>query len=409
MTRALGCVTVWRCRDACRSAAWGAAAGRVGRGFTGWYAPAMAKAETAREVFRKRSLLLIVIAVSALFALLIRPFWSTLLIAAITAGLAHPQFVRFEALLKGRSVLAAGLSVLGVVMLVIGPFVAVLGLVVSQTIEVSESVRPWLQRQLDDPDAAQGLWLRVQGILATLPFGQRIVPLLPDGAEVIAKIGELVSGIGSILVNGLASVTRGTANFVLQLFVFLYSLFFFLLGGREILDRILYYVPLPSSDEDELVDRFISVTRATLKGSLVIGLMQGALAGLAFAAAGIQGAAFWGTVMVVLSVIPGVGAALIWIPAVLWLVAQGDIGPAVGLGVWCAVVVGTIDNFLRPRLVGRDAKMSDLMILLSTLGGLGLFGPLGFVLGPVVAALFVTVWELFGKTFRDVLPPVEHA
>jgi predicted PurR-regulated permease PerM len=368
----------------------------------------MNDAEVERESFRRRALLLLVVGVSIAFLLLIRPFWSTLLIASITAGLASPLYHRLEALLKGRSALAAGLTVLAVVLLVIGPLGTVLGLVVAQAIEVSESVRPWIERQIQQPDALLGLPARAQEWIASLPFGDRLAPVLPSGAEVASKIGEFVSGVGAILGKGLASFTRGTANFVLQLFVFLYTLFFFLLGGREILDRILYYLPLTSADENELVDRFVSVTRATLKGSLVIGLMQGGLAGIAFEVAGLHAAAFWGTVMVVLSVIPGVGAALIWVPAVIWLFVQGATGAAIGLGIWCAVVVGTIDNFLRPRLVGRDAKMSDLMILLSTLGGLALFGPLGFVLGPVVAALFVTIWELYGHAFRDLLPPVER-
>ncbi|MCA9738411.1 MAG: AI-2E family transporter, partial [Gemmatimonadetes bacterium] len=170
-------------------------------------------------------------------------------------------------------------------------------------------------------------------------------------------------------------------------------------------DRMLYLLPLSPEDENRLVERFVSVTRATLKGSMVIGILQGALAGVAFWLAGVQGAAFWGTVMVVLSVIPGVGAALVWIPAVLYLLAVGSVGAGIGLGIWCAVVVGTIDNFLRPKLVGRDTKMSDLLILLSTLGGIVFFGAVGFILGPIVAAVFVTVWDVYGKTFRDILPP----
>ncbi len=368
----------------------------------------MNDAEVAREGFRRRALLLLVVAVSIAFLLLIQPFWSTLLIAAITAGLSSPLYRRLEAGLKGRSTLAAGLTVLAAVLLVFVPLGTVLGLVVAQAIEVSESVRPWVERQMAEPEGLQGLPMRAQEWLLTLPFGERLVSLLPSGAEIASRVGEFVSTVGSTLGKGLASVTRSTANIALQFFVFLYSLFFFLLGGREILDRMLYYLPLTSEDENELVDRFISVTRATLKGSLVIGLLQGGLAGVAFEVAGLQAAAFWGTVMVVLSVIPGVGAALIWVPAVLWLAVTGATAAAIGLGVWCAVVVGTIDNFLRPRLVGRDAKMSDLMILLSTLGGIGLFGPLGFVLGPVVAALFVTTWELYGHAFRELLPPVER-
>lgn len=114
----------------------------------------------------------------------------------------------------------------------------------------------------------------------------------------------------------------------------------------------------------------------------------------------------WGTMMVVLSIIPAVGAALIWVPAVIYLFMVGQTVPALGLLVWCATVVSLLDNFLRPRLIGRDAKMSDLLILLSTLGGIFLFGAVGFIVGPIVAALFVTVWHIYGEAFKEWLPEV---
>jgi predicted PurR-regulated permease PerM len=183
-------------------------------------------------------------------------------------------------------------------------------------------------------------------------------------------------------------------------------MFFFLVDGPALLRQILYYIPLGSAQEDQLLERFVSVTRATLKGSLLIGVIQGVLAGVAFWAAGVPAAAFWGTVMVVLSIIPAVGAALVWVPAVAYLGLTGQVTAAIGLFAWCAVVVSSIDNFLRPLLVGRDARMSDLMILLSTMGGIVLFGALGFIVGPIVAALFVTVWHIYGNAFRDWLPEV---
>ena len=135
----------------------------------------------------------------------------------------------------------------------------------------------------------------------------------------------------------------------------------------------------------------------------MVGLVQGGLAGLAFAVVGIQGSAFWGTLMLVLSIIPGIGTALVWGPAVIYLFAVGKTASAVGLGVWCVLVVGTVDNFLRPKLVGADTKMPDLLILLSTFGGLSMFGAVGLVLGPIIAALFMTIWDIYGTTFADVL------
>jgi predicted PurR-regulated permease PerM len=183
-------------------------------------------------------------------------------------------------------------------------------------------------------------------------------------------------------------------------------MFFFLLDGREILRRVLYYLPLAPAEEAQLLERFVSVTRATLKGSLLIGIIQGALGGVAFLVAGVPGAALWGTVMVVLSLVPAIGAAAVWVPAVLYLFLDRRVGAAVALLAWCVLVVSTVDNLLRPRLVGRDARMSDLLILISTLGGIVVFGAVGFIVGPIVAALFVTIWHIYGDTFRDWLPAV---
>jgi len=186
----------------------------------------------------------------------------------------------------------------------------------------------------------------------------------------------------------------------------LYALFFFLRDGRVILEKIFYYTPLDHEDEVRLLERFSSVTRATIKGTLVIGAVQGTLAGLGLWAAGIERAAFWGTVMMVLSVVPGIGSALVWLPAVIFLFIAGKTATAVLLLIWCAAGVSTIDNLLRPRLVGKDAQMPDLLILLGTLGGLFVFGPIGFIIGPLICGLFLTVWDIYGATFKDVLPPV---
>ena len=186
----------------------------------------------------------------------------------------------------------------------------------------------------------------------------------------------------------------------------MYAMFFFLRDGKAILEKILYYMPLDHDDEVLVLQRFTSVTRATIKGTLVIGLIQGALAGLGFWVAGIDGVAFWGTIMVVLSIVPGIGAALVWVPAVIYLFATGQTLAGTLLTAWCAAVVGTVDNVLRPMLVGKDAKMPDLLILVGTLGGLFLFGPIGFIVGPIVCGLFLTVWDIYGTTFRNVLPPV---
>jgi predicted PurR-regulated permease PerM len=163
---------------------------------------------------------------------------------------------------------------------------------------------------------------------------------------------------------------------------------------------------LHDQDEQRMLDKFTSVTRATLKGTAVIGILQGGLAGMAFWVAGIPSAVFWGTIMAVLSIIPGIGTALVWGPAVIILAAGGNYLKAGGLGLFCALVVGSIDNLLRPVLVGKDTQMHELMIFFGTLGGIIMFGIMGIFIGPIVAALFVTIWEIYGVAFKDILPQV---
>jgi predicted PurR-regulated permease PerM len=202
-------------------------------------------------------------------------------------------------------------------------------------------------------------------------------------------------------------MTRGTVAFLFHVFILLYTMFFFLMDGDRLLRKILYYLPLGDEDERRMLEKFTSVARATIKGTLLIGLAQGTLAGLAFWVVGIDGPVFWGTLMTVLSIIPGIGTGIIWLPAAIILVASGNPAKGIGLALFCGLVVGSVDNLLRPRLVGRDVQMHDLLILFGTLGGILLFGVLGFIVGPIVAALFVTVWEIYGSVFKDILPKVQ--
>ena len=345
------------------------------------------------ERFRRAFLLLLVVGISLAFLLMIRGFLTALLLAAISTALCHPLHRRLVAVFGGRVTVASLATLVIVLVVIIGPLLGFLGIVAGQAVEVSAAIRPWIAEQVADPDAGSlSRYIELPSFLA------------PYETQIFTKIGELAARLGQFLFDSLAAATRGTANFLFLLFVMLYAMFFFLRDGHAILERILYYMPLESDDELRMVGKFVSVTRATLKGSLVIGVVQGALAGGAFAVAGISGAAFWGTVMAVLSIIPGVGTAVVWVPAVIYLGAVGQTGSALGLAVWCLAVVGTVDNVLRPTLVGRDTQMSDLLVMLSTLGGLMLFGPTGLVVGPIVAALFVTVWELYGEAFAAYLP-----
>ena len=346
--------------------------------------------------FRAAFLLLLVIGISWLFFAMIWPFITALFLGAIFSGLAQPVYRRLLRWFKGRKAAASFVTLLLFFIVILGPLGGFMGIVTNQAFQVSESVGPWLQQQMSQPD-------QLDRLIARLPFADA---LAPNADQIQQKVAELAGSLGGFVVRSLAAVTRGTVQVLFLLFVMLYAMFFFLKDGGDVLGRILYYMPLSDEDEGRMLEKFVSVTRAMVKGTLLIGIVQGTLAGAGFAVVGIPAAAFWGTVMAVLSIVPGVGTALVWGPAVIYLLAVGQTGAGIGLAVWCGAVVGTVDNLMRPWLVGRDTQMPDLLILLGTLGGLFLFGAAGVLIGPIVAALFITVWELYGEAFRELLPDV---
>jgi predicted PurR-regulated permease PerM len=347
--------------------------------------------------FRKVFLLLLVIAITAALAVMLRDFLVTILLAAVFAGLAHPIYANLHAgILRRSRPLASAVTLLLLVLLVIAPLVGVAGIVVNQAIEVTTTVRPVVERFIEEPTFLEQQLERIPGFQWAAPYRDQI----------LLRTGDLVDAFATVLVGWLSGATRITVTFIFHVFILLYTMFFLLMDGRAMLAAALDYLPLRATDKHQLTDRFLSVTRATLKGTIVIGIVQGGLAGLAFWVAGIPNTVFWTVVMVVLSILPVIGAALVWVPAALFLGATGQILPAILLAVFCGVVVGSIDNVLRPRLVGRDTQMHDLLILFSTLGGLFAFGPVGFIIGPILAGLFVTSWELFGQAYRDMLDGV---
>jgi predicted PurR-regulated permease PerM len=360
----------------------------------------MDPADIGGRKFRTAFVVILVVAVSALFVAVIWPLLKALLLGALLAGLCHPLYRWVTRLLRGRRSLGAIVTLVILFIVVAGPLSAFLGVVVQQALAVSDQAIPWVQRHFGAASAFNAHDWLVQRFPA-------LADHVPSQEQLVESVAAAAKSMGGFLVSVASQMTATTAAFLLNLFVMIYAMFFFFRDGEKILERIFYYLPLSDEDEALMLQRFSSITRATVKGTLVIGIIQGALAGFAFWVAGIDGSAFWGTIMAILSIVPGIGAALIWVPAVIYLMMTGQLLAGLLLFAWCAAVVGTIDNILRPILVGKDAKMPDLLILVGTLGGLFLFGPIGFIVGPIVCGLFLTVWDIYGATFKDVLPPVK--
>jgi predicted PurR-regulated permease PerM len=351
-----------------------------------------------QETVNKSVLALMVIAISTLFFSMIHQFLMAIFLAGLFSALARPVYRHLKYRFGGRRHLASVTTMLLMIVVVLIPLMFLIGIIVGQAIDVGQSVTPWVKQFIDQPG-------RLTEYLQHLPFYEQVIPYRET---ILAKAGQLVGSISQLIANGLSSATLGTVNFLFTMFVFLYTMYFLQMDGPKLIRKILYYLPLGSDDENLMLEKFTSVTRATLKGSLLIGVLQGTLAGVAFAVAGIDNAVFWGTVMAVLSIIPSIGSALVWGPACVILIMQGSVAAGVALLIFCAVVVGSLDNVLRPMLVGKDTRMHELMIFFGTLGGIMMFGISGIFIGPLIASLFVTIWELYGIAFADFLPEVYY-
>ena len=338
-------------------------------------------------------LLVFVLVISAIFLSMVYSFLMVILLAAIFSGLAMPLYRWFERLFRGKKGLSAAMTLLAIAIILIFPLLALLGVVAGQAIKVSSSVGPWIEKRLAEPTT-------LPDIINSLPYSGTIAQY---SDEILQRLGEMVGKISTFLFENISSFTLSTVHMLFMMFVFFYTMFFFLRDGRKFLEKILYYLPLSERDQSRMLEKFTSVTGATIRGTFVIGIIQGTLGGIALGVAGIESAVFWGAVMTVLSIIPVIGSGLVWVPAVIYLYATGEYVAATGLLLFCGLLVSSIDNVLRPTLVGRDTKLHELLIFFGTFGGISLFGIAGFIVGPVVAALFVTVWEIYGETFKEYL------
>lgn len=349
------------------------------------------------EIVSKGTLLCLVILISALFLSMIQQFLMAVFMAGLFSAMVIPVHHRLTDKLDGKETLASILIVLAIVLLVLTPLAVLITLVVTQAIHIGQSVTPWVQTFINEPTT-------LTVYLEKIPYYQEIHPYRD---VIIQKAGELVGTVSTFLINSLSSFTKLTIGAIFSSIIMLYVMFYFLTMGDILLQKILFFLPLDDLNEQRLLSRFTSVTRATIKGTLIIGIMQGSICGLAFAIAGIDGPVFWGSLMAVMSVVPAVGTAIVWFPALIILTLAGNFMGVIVLAIMCGLIAGNLDNIVRPRLVGKDTEMHDLFVLFGTLGGLSMFGLLGIIIGPIIAALFITIWEIYGVVFKDYLPEVE--
>lgn len=341
--------------------------------------------------------LILLALVTLAFLGLLQAFVFPIFWAAAFAILFAPWNERLADSMSGRRVAASLLTLVGIVLLVVLPTL-LLGLAVTSELT-------GLLKAVEDGDVDLGApyqWLSAQ------------VPVLQENADRFGldldTVRDDISGAavatGQWIAANALRISQNALQFAVGISLMLYLLFFFLRDGRSIIDRIVETLPLDDTRERHLFGRFAEVVRATIRGTFVIAAVQGAIGGIAFAVLGIEGAVLWGVMMALTSLVPVVGPALIWLPATIMLFAAGDIIGGVALIAVGVVLIGLADNLLRPILVGRDIGMPDYMVLLATLGGLAAYGITGLVMGPLIAAMFITLWEMFAQLYgRDHAQP----
>lgn len=345
--------------------------------------------ETAKSPpLQDRAFLVLVLAVSLAFAWILWPFFGAVLWGVILAIMFAPLYRRLSRSMGHRLNLAALATELIVLVLVILPVTLITALLVQE---------------------ALGTYQRIQS--GDLDFGrlfQQVLDAMPAWVtDLLDRVG--LTSLGVVRERLSAGLTQGiqfvasqainlgqnTFNFIVSLFAMLYLLFFLLRDGDQLAGRIDRAIPLPPAQKRDLANRFTTVVRATVKGNVVVAVVQGALGGLIFWILGIHAAVLWGALMALLSLLPAVGAGLVWVPVAVYLLVTGSIWQGIVLTVFGLLVIGLVDNLLRPMLVGKDTKIPDYVILISTLGGIAIFGFNGFVIGPLIAAMFITAWDIF--------------
>ncbi|MGH7579681.1 MAG: AI-2E family transporter [Gemmatimonadales bacterium] len=335
-----------------------------------------------------RVFLLLLVAVSLAFAWILRPYAGAILWGTVLAIVFAPLNRHLRVSLRQRRGLAAAATLLIIVVLVLIPVAMIVASLIDEGTRVYQRV---LAGDLD-----VGRWF--QQLFAALP-DWAIGLLNRFGLTNLEAVQERLSGAFTrsmqLIATQAISIGQNTFGFVVALFVMLYLLFFLLRDGDALASRLRSALPLHPERQRNLAGRFTTVIRATIKGNLVVALVQGVLGWLIFWLLGVGAPVLLGVLIALLSLLPAVGAPVVWAPVAIYLAATGQVWQALVLAAFGALVIGSADNILRPILVGKDTKLPDYVVLISTLGGLAVFGVNGFVIGPVIAALFVAVWEIF--------------
>jgi len=342
----------------------------------------------SQYTLQQKVFLLLLAVVTIAFVWILTPYSGAVFWGVVLAILFAPLYRRLLNTTRQKPTLAALLTLLSIVVMVIIPVALISASLVQQAAGIYAMVS---SGHIDF-----GLYFRqIIGVLPHWLIGLLERFDITSLATLQQKLSSVAAQASQFMAKYALNFASNTFDFLVSLIIMLYLLFFLLRDGYAMAGRIKTAVPMSRKYKQRLFGNFTTVIRATVKGNVLIAIVQGALGGLIFWLLGVQAPLLWAVVMAFLSLLPAVGAAIVWAPVAVYFLVTGQVWQGVVLIAFCVIVIGLVDNFLRPVLVGKDTKLPDYMVLLSTIGGMALFGVNGFVIGPVIAALFVAAWDLF--------------
>ncbi|MGE1084512.1 AI-2E family transporter [Pseudomonas shirazensis] len=351
-----------------------------------------------QTALQNRALAVLLAAVTIAFVWIMLPYYGAIFWAVILGILFAPLQRNLLIRFNRRRNLAAGVSLLICLLIAILPVIFTSALLVQEGASLYQRIE---SGQLDIAGYVE------QGKNMLPAFAQHSLDQMGmgnlDGLR--DKISKWAGQGSQVLASQAFSFGQGTFDFLVSFGIMLYILFFFLREGPELARKVRLAVPLPEDQKRRLQLKFNRVVRATVKGNLLVAITQGALGGVIFWILDIPSALIWAVLMAFLSLLPAVGAGIVWAPVAAYFILTGATWQGVVLTAFGVLVIGMVDNVLRPILVGRDTRMPDYLILVSTLGGLAVFGLNGFVIGPLIAALFISSWTIFTETKPQVQLP----
>ncbi len=342
-----------------------------------------------RELITYPVLLGFSLAVAYLFYLIWRPFFIPIAWAAIFAILFSPVNRRTQKIIPQPEIRATLLTILVILILVI-PTVLLGILLVAEVVSTYELVQNWFR---------SGAYDQVLQFFQR-PFIMDIRDQLDDfidfqSIDLYSVVSSVMQRLSRFAVSQATDIVQNFSRTLFSFILMVFTLFFFFRDGSRIVEFIRGIIPLSDRRRQEIVDQFSEVITATVLGDLVVALLQGFLGGVAFAVLGLPSPVFWGALMAFLSILPVVGAPLIYMPAGLVLLLQNEYVRGIILLIWGSIVVSQIDNFLRPILISGRTKLHTLVLFFSILGGLYVFGFLGIIAGPMIAALLFTILRMY--------------